>query len=128
MNALLPEWIAKTEGDYATAQREMRARQRTNYDAVCFHAQQMAEKYLKAFLYGNDVYFPKIHSLIELLQLGLPVDPTLDMQRELFERLEDYATKYRYPGTSADRDEARIAFRVAGKIRVIMRQKLDLND
>src|SRR2546421_5742031 len=41
------------EGDFATAQRELGAIQDPNYDAVCFHAQQCAEKYLKAFLQEN---------------------------------------------------------------------------
>lgn len=48
MNGLLREWVDKAEGNYATAERELRARKFINYDAVCFHAQQMAEKYLKA--------------------------------------------------------------------------------
>ena len=59
MRALTTEWVEKAEGDYATAGREIRARRRPNYDAVCFHAQQTAEKYLKAFLQENDVAFPK---------------------------------------------------------------------
>lgn len=39
------EWVHKADGDYATAMRELRARRSPNYDAVCFHAQQCAEKY-----------------------------------------------------------------------------------
>jgi HEPN domain-containing protein len=35
-------------GDFATVEREVRARKNPNYDGVCFHAQQCAEKYLKA--------------------------------------------------------------------------------
>jgi HEPN domain-containing protein len=128
MNELLAEWIAKAEGDYATAERELHARKRLNHDAVCFHAQQMAEKYLKAFLFQNGVDFPKIHNLIELLQLGLPLDPSLNMHRELFDRLEDCAVQFRYPGLSEDRDEARLAFQTARRIRAIPRQKLGLHD
>lgn len=37
MNPLTLEWIEKAEGDFATAQREQRARKMPNYDAVCFH-------------------------------------------------------------------------------------------
>lgn len=48
MNPLTLEWFDKAEGDLATASREIRARRKPNYDAVCFHAQQAAEKYLKA--------------------------------------------------------------------------------
>ena len=47
MNALTTEWVEKAEGDFATAGRKLRARRYPNYDAVCFHAQQVAEKYLK---------------------------------------------------------------------------------
>ncbi len=128
MNELLAEWIAKAEGDYATAERELHARKRVNYDAVCFHTQQMAEKYLKAFLFQNDVDFPKIHNLVELLQLGLPLDPSLNMHRELFDRLEDYAVQFRYPGLSADKDEAQCAFQAARQIRALLRRKLGLHD
>jgi HEPN domain-containing protein len=41
MNPLTLEWIEKAEGDFATAQRELRAHKLPNYDAVCFHAQQV---------------------------------------------------------------------------------------
>jgi HEPN domain-containing protein len=39
------------------AQREYRARNQPNYAAVCFHSQQVAEKYLKAWLQevGKDI-------------------------------------------------------------------------
>jgi HEPN domain-containing protein len=50
MKQITQEWIDKAEGDFATAQREIEVQQMPNYDAVCFHAQQCAEKYLKACL------------------------------------------------------------------------------
>ncbi len=34
MNALVAEWVAKTEGDFNTANREYRARRSPNYDAA----------------------------------------------------------------------------------------------
>ncbi len=46
MNAVVEEWVAKAEGDFATARRENRVTRSTHFDAVCFHAQQGAEKYL----------------------------------------------------------------------------------
>ena len=88
MNELTAERIAKAEGDHATAARELRARLSPNYDAVCFHAQQAAEKYLKAFLQEHEVDFPKTHNLIELLELCLPVDPTFELQRDLLVQLD----------------------------------------
>lgn len=47
MNPLTIEWVQKAEGDYATSKREVLVRNYPNYDAVCFHAQQCAEKYLR---------------------------------------------------------------------------------
>ena len=124
MNDLTAEWIAKAEGDYATAGRELRARRRPNYDAVCFHAQQAVEKYLKAFLQEAGADFPKTHNLIELLQLVVPLDASFELQRDLLIRLERYAVRYRYPGESADQDEARSAFNAARTVRKFIRQRL----
>ncbi len=42
------EWVAKADADLDTANREVVVTYSPNYDAVCFHAQQCAEKYLKA--------------------------------------------------------------------------------
>jgi HEPN domain-containing protein len=126
MNALLAEWISKAEGDYAVAQREVEING-GNPDAVCFHSQQMAEKYLKAFLFKNKVDFPKIHNLIELLELCLTIDKSFETSREFLDRLEDYAVLYRYPGASADQSDAEIAFQDAKNVRTFMRVKLEIN-
>jgi HEPN domain-containing protein len=128
MNGLLREWVDKAEGDYATAERELRARKFINYDAVCFHAQQMAEKYLKALLLNDNIDFPKTHNLRELLELCLPIDASLDLHRDLLIQLDRYAVRYRYPGASAERAEAKEAVRIARQIRAILRQKLGLHD
>ena len=113
MNPLTIEWIDKAEADYATAGRELRVRNKPNYDAVCFHAQQMAEKYLKGFLQEHRVPFRKTHNLIELLNLCLTLDATIDFQRPNLDFLNDYSVRYRYPGDWADRTQARQAFRAA---------------
>jgi len=44
------EWVDKADADLDTAKREATVVESPNYDAVCFHAQQCAEKYLKAVL------------------------------------------------------------------------------
>lgn len=38
MNGTIKEWVAKAEGDFATAGRELHVASAPNYDAVCFHA------------------------------------------------------------------------------------------
>lgn len=50
MKPITLEWVRKAEGDFITAERELSAHLNPNYDAVCFHAQQCVEKYLKGRL------------------------------------------------------------------------------
>ena len=79
MKPAVAEWVSKAEGDFLTAGRELRARNSPNYDAVCFHAQQCAEKYLKAVLQENNKPIPKIHNLIELMLLCEKIDGSFEM-------------------------------------------------
>ncbi len=81
MKPATAEWVTKAEGDFLTAGREVRARKSPNYDAVCFHAQQCAEKYLKAVLQENERNIPKIHNLIELMLLCEEMDNSFEMLR-----------------------------------------------
>src|SRR2546422_10284187 len=76
MKPITLEWIEKAEGDWTSAQREYRARQRPNYDAACFHAQQCAERYLKARLEEAGIAFSRTHNLTSLLTLALAGEPT----------------------------------------------------
>ena len=109
MSALVEEWIAKAEGDCATALREYRARKAPNYDAACFHAQQCIEKYLKAILQQHEIPFRKIHDLEILLQSCLEIYPLWQFMQDDMELLTQYAIYFRYPGESADKAEAKLA-------------------
>ena len=126
MRALTQEWIDKAEGDFHTAGREMRTRKAPNYDAVCFHSQQCAEKYMKAYLQERDQRFPFVHDLIELLELCLPYDGTFELQRDLLKDLTRYAVEIRYPGELATREDARAAFQAMKVVRAVLRQRLEL--
>ena len=109
MNAQIKEWIAKAEGDCASAMREYRARNYPNYDSACFHAQQCLEKYLKAVLIKNRIPFSKVHDLEVLLDLCLAVYPLWEPMRNDMQLLTQYAVQFRYPGESADKEDARQA-------------------
>jgi len=106
MNPLTLEWIAKAEGDYATARREIRARKNPNYDAACFHAQQCVEKYLKSLLQELNISFGRTHNLIALLDMLLGNYPQLELIRSELEYLSVFAVMFRYPGESADKEIA----------------------
>ena len=109
MNAQVKEWTAKAAGDYASALREYRARKNPNYDSACFHAQQCIEKYLKAILVKNRIPFSKIHDLEVLLDLCIAGHPLWEPMRDDMQLLTQYAVQFRYPGESADKEEARQA-------------------
>ena len=110
--------------DFATAGRELRARTKPNYDAVCFHSQQCAEKYLKAVLQANNRHIPKIHFLLELVALILKFDTSYEFLRADLDTLEDYSVRFRYPGNFAEKDQAQGAYQAVKTVREFIRQKL----
>ena len=128
MKPITGEWVDKAEGDLSTARREIDALDKPNYDAVCFHTQQCAEKYLKACLQEADISFRKTHDLSELLDSTLSIDPTLESLRQDLNSLSAFAVEYRYPGESADLDEAQEAYQKCKNVREIIRRALQLED
>lgn len=121
MLPLTREWVHKAEADWLTAQRELVADPYPNYDAVCFHSQQCAEKCLKARLVEAGLPFPKTHDLDILLNLVLPVEPSWSTLRTATSPLTDMAVEVRYPGASASETDAQQALRHAEKIRNAVR-------
>lgn len=118
MQPLTTEWVRKAEGDLTTAKRELRARTAPNYDAACFHAQQSAEKYLKALLQEDTIPFGKTHNLSLLLDLLQERHPELELIRPVLAILNAYAVEYRYPGESADKEVARQAFKLSEEVKM----------
>ncbi len=117
MNETLNEWVAKANGDFATAGRELRVEDSPNFDAVCFHAQQCVEKLIKALLIHLGAVPPKTHDLVYLDQLLADACPNWSWPVEELRFLSRAAVAFRYPGESAEREEAAQAFRLAGKMR-----------
>ncbi len=126
MKDLTLEWIEKAEGDWDTALRELRARKRPNFDAACFHSQQAAEKYLKAYLQENGITIPFSHNLIDLAVLCSQIDQTFLLLQNDVKNLEGYAVRFRYPGVKADRFEAKKAVKTAELIRKFIKSKLNV--
>lgn len=126
MQQITQEWIDKAEGDFATAERELQAQNNPNYDAVCFHAQQCIEKYLKAKLQESNIFFGKTHDLTALLDLILPVEATWGNLRPDLQTLNAFAVSYRYPGDFADVVEAGEAMDKCRNVRRVIRQSFGL--
>lgn len=126
MKRLTLEWIEKAEGDFNLLEREIRARKNPNYDAVCFHARQCAEKYLKGRLVEADIIFPKTHDLVLLLDLTLPQDPLWEVHRDALSVLSGFGVEFRYPGESADLLMAKDAQTHCRAFRALARETMGL--
>lgn len=116
MNEVVREWIEKAEGDFATANREILVTDRPNYDGVCFHAQQCIEILMKAVLISHNVIPPKTHDLVRLNEL---LSGAISWSWPLpdLRLLDRAAVGFRYPGESANIEEAQDALQIAMQLR-----------
>jgi HEPN domain-containing protein len=115
------QWLLKAEEDLNAA------KSLTTYGAsflftVCFHSQQAAEKYLKAFLTYHQVEFPKTHDIDELLDLIAPIEGGLSESLRDVIVLTNYGVDVRYPGDFAGvtAGDAQQAIQLAEKVRSLV--------
>ena len=88
-------WLAKAEGDLASAVLLAGANQEDN---SLYHCQQTAEKSLKAFLVWHGQPFRRTHDLEEIGKSRIALDETLRAIAEEADSLTDFAWRARYPG------------------------------
>ena len=120
IRGLVADWIAKADLDFDTAVRLV-AEERFR-DIVAFHAQQAAEKYLKALLTRHQTEFPKTHVIRRLLILLGPVEPLIAEELDDANWLSPYGAEIRYPGDRSQTvpgDQVR-AQQLAQKVRDIV--------
>ena len=103
-------WLSKTKQDLRAAEFELTAKPPLTADIV-FHCQQAVEKALKGYLTWYDKPFRKTHSIEEVGEQCLNIDPSLKPLVDRAVPLTDYAWKFRYPGeleepTQEEADEA----------------------
>ena len=126
MREIAKEWVFKAEGDYHSAEALLYEIEIPEIDTACFHCQQCAEKYVKAFLVEHDVDFPRHHDLVRLLVLCLGIDRSFETIRDDLRRLENYGVIIRYPGLTVPLEMAHEAFENAGQVRKFVRKKLKI--
>lgn len=128
MKSEILEWIDKAEADWETTQREVAVTVNPNFDAVCFHAQQCAEKYLKARLILSDTSFRKSHDLLYLLELVVLVEPGWQFLHDSLFELTTFAVTIRYPGLDATAEQAERSVEHCRVVRQIVRAFLGLSN
>jgi len=119
-------WIEKAEQDLSAASIVLNSGYSDKPVAtVCFHSQQAAEKYLKAYLVSLDIVFPRTHNIGQLIELGLPRDDSLASLIET-DTLSPYGVDIRYPDDFSipTEDEAREALSMALKIKEYVKARL----
>jgi HEPN domain-containing protein len=116
MKSTTRSWTRKAEGNLRVARNEAAAPDPVK-DAVGFHCQQEAEKYLKALLCETGLPIPCIHDLDQLLVLLLPHHGILAPLKRTLVSLSHYAVDYRYPGWSTSTRQMHSALRHAERVR-----------
>ena len=118
-------WARHAEEDYAVARSALRRKVPFMFTA-CFHAQQCAEKYLKALLVARGQEFSKTHDLIVIKDECERVGILLAFPEDRLARLSYYAVRVRYPGDDPTLDEAREAVAIARDVRRLARRFLGI--
>ncbi|MBI2267296.1 MAG: HEPN domain-containing protein [Armatimonadetes bacterium] len=89
------DWLRRAWSDLELAQMDRSSR--ILLEDLCFHAQQAAEKALKAILVSRSIPFPRTHNIGTLVDL-LPESIEIPLEAAGAARLSDYAVSTRYPG------------------------------
>jgi HEPN domain-containing protein len=126
MNELTREWVDKAEADFYSADLLLHAGEYPLSEPACFHCQQCAEKYLKAYLQEHEVNFERRHDLMPLLSMCVSLDRDFESLKEGLQELDRYAVVVRYPGVSIKAETAELALKTAERVRKFVRGKLNL--
>ena len=119
------EWVRKAEIDFKTASHLCHG-DPDFAEGAAFHAQQAAEKYLKAFLVWQQIEFHKTHDIEALLRLAGNVDNAIPEILREAAMLTPYGVDFRYPGDYpvVTRNDAEGALQLADRVRTEIRGRL----
>ena len=112
------QWLNYADEDIQLARHALTLSTGAPYRLVAYHAQQCAEKSLKAYLVCHSIDFPYTHNISRLLELCSETaqwdDSLLDA-----EELSVYAVTTRYPGEEEEvtKGEALRAIELAALVR-----------
>jgi HEPN domain-containing protein len=119
------QWVSYAEEDIKLAAHALTLGRGTPYRLVAYHAQQCAEKYLKAFLVCKNEDFPYTHNITRLLRLCAKHAAWAESLKDA-EELTPYAITARYPGEDEEvtQEEAQEAVEIAQRVREEVRKAL----
>lgn len=118
-------WWRKGDNDLTNARMCLEAN--CALDTACFHAQQAAEKYLKAYMTHKGIEFPFIHNLEKLVEICMVHDSGFATIKEIALSLTPFAVEARYDESFwPDPDTTKEAFRGAERIRKFIADRVPL--
>lgn len=120
------DWILKAESDLKVAKDEL-ATEEPATDAICFHSEQCAEKYLKAYLIFYRQEIPRTHNVAELIYRCAEVNVQFKILLNTdIPLLTSYAVVMRYPGEELfpPIKEAQEAVKLAEKVKTFVMELL----
>jgi HEPN domain-containing protein len=121
------QWLTFADEDLKMASETLSRSVGGPYRLIAYHAQQCAEKYLKAYLVHQDVDFPYTHNIRRLLKL-CGQHATWPQDLEDAEELTPYAITARYPGEDEEVTQAEatqavdIARQVQNRVRIELKK------
>ncbi|MCK4292755.1 MAG: HEPN domain-containing protein [Planctomycetes bacterium] len=120
------QWLSLADEDLNLASHALGLGVQSPHRLIAYHAQQCAEKYLKAFLVYHNVDFPYTHSIRILLKLCSNLAAWAQTLKDA-EQLSPYAITARYPGEDQEvtEAEAKQAIELARKVRTQVRNALE---
>jgi len=109
------EWFNRARSDLLLAKTKKAG---IYLEDLCFHAQQAAEKAIKALLIDRDIEFPYIHDIAGLFTLLEKSGQHLPKKVREGEKLTRFAVFTRYPGIAEaiSRKEYNDAIRIAEEV------------
>ncbi len=120
---LVRQWIAKADEDLKNAEYTLTLDEECPFGTICFHAQQCAEKYIKALLVFHAVLFPRTHDLVILFN-SIPSQDQPNLSLDELAVINRYAVETRYPGDwePISRQEANEAVGIARTVKDLVRE------
>jgi len=119
------KWLDYGDEDLRLARHGLSLASSCPYRLIAFHAQQCAEKHLKAYLVFRGIDFPYTHNISRLLELCGEEAPWAENLLDA-EELSPFATTVRYPGEEEEvtEEEAVRAINIAAKVYDVVRGAL----
>ena len=119
------QWLTLADEDINLASHALGLGAQSPYRLIAYHAQQCAEKCLKAFLVYHRVDFPYTHNIRRLLKFCAEL-ATWPQNLTNAEELTPYAITARYPGEEEEvtETEATKAIEIAQQVRTQVRTAL----